>query len=65
VESSVVGEIFGRIVLMEVNHKVVQIDVEIRKEYVLHEYSSKVYTFYLYDEKKKNMGTQVVEKASK
>lgn len=45
VESSAVGEIIGRRILMAVVDRLIEIDVEIRWEYILHDDSSKVYTF--------------------
>eukprot|EP01018_Ginkgo_biloba_P032309 Gb_32274 [translate_table: standard] len=45
VESSAVGEIIGSRMLMAVVDRLIEIDVEIRWEHILHEDSSKVYVF--------------------
>lgn len=45
VESSAVGEIIGSRILMAVVDRLIEIDVEIRWEHILHEDSSKVYVF--------------------
>jgi RNA polymerase I-specific transcription initiation factor RRN3 len=45
VESSAVGEIIGSRILMAVVDRLIEIDVEIKWEHILHEDSSKVYIF--------------------
>ncbi|KAH9302628.1 hypothetical protein KI387_014211, partial [Taxus chinensis] len=45
VESSAVGEIIGGRILMAVVDRLIEIDVEIRWEHILHEDTSKVYIF--------------------